>query len=401
MSNRDYTTEELADLLKQDLAEGESWHIEFKEYKHDQLAAKVDDWKRDLAHELAALGSVGGKVYVGVSDDGVVTGLGGGSHQDWQEGLFERATGKVEPKANWHSYPFKDPASGCDLIMIELVEGEPIYYVDGKPYIREGTKSRPAKPEEVKARFKEYFERTQAVVTTENKEQDKKTQEQSEVASWITDTIMNLLVTMNLFEQKEVNPQLDQLKLELGVIHDAIDKQLGKIKRAFGMESDYYKKMELISSEILGAHNVQFLIDGGRSWNEWLEHLRKVHRTATELLAGIRSSTNVTIAGLDEQEEDALDGTLRWLNSIDDTLSKFIYESGHYVRVMLRLHFLLWLSRSDERATPYKDLADHIEQLSWARSNTDYMEIEQALPELKQKVNALKADNLRRAVIEN
>src|SRR6266487_2153611 len=43
-----YTVEELAAQLKQDLAEGESWYIEFKEYDHIQLALeKVAKERKD------------------------------------------------------------------------------------------------------------------------------------------------------------------------------------------------------------------------------------------------------------------------------------------------------------------------------------------------------------------
>ncbi len=102
MSNS-YSAEELAAQLQLDLAEGESWHTEFKEYDHAQLEAKATAWKDDLADELAALASIGGKIYIGISDAGIVTGIGG-SHQTWQEKLLERALGRVKPKVKWQSY---------------------------------------------------------------------------------------------------------------------------------------------------------------------------------------------------------------------------------------------------------------------------------------------------------
>jgi hypothetical protein len=384
VKDMDYTSEELSAQLKRDLAEGESWHIEFKAYNFAQLAAQGDGWKDDLAHEFAALGSVGGKIYIGVDDNGVVLGVNGGSHQQWQERLFERTAGKIKPRVNWKSYPIDNDSKSNKVIMIELLEGEPLYYVGGKPYVREGTKSRPAEPEDVKARFKKYFESTQALVATDT--EDPKKSEQSEVVSWITNTLISLLVAMNLYEQKDVNPQLDRLKSELEITQTTIDAQLGTIKRAFGKESSYYKSMELIYQEILAATSIQFMIDGGRSWNAWKEHLKKIHSTATELLSDIKSSITITIEGLEEQEEDARDETLRWLDSIGDSLSKFVYEAGDYVRTLLRLHHLLWLTREHKKAEPYKQVADEIEKLSWARTNTDYMEIDEAIPELRQKL---------------
>ncbi len=385
MRNR-YNDKELADQLQLDLAEGESWHIEFKDYDHMQLdvAKKVDSWKDELAHELAALASVGGKVYIGIDDNGTVKGIGG-SHQTWQEKLFERAVGKIKPKVHWKSYYFVDPATGLSLIRLDVLAGEPIYYVQGKPYIREGTTSRPAEPEEVKVRFKEYFANRESI---ELERPQRDNHEQAAMVSWISNELMNILSSLNLYEQKDVNPQLDRLKIELESSRDSIESNLNKVKRTLGEESDYYQGLEFISSEILAATKVRFFIDGGRSWSEWLSHLKKVHDTSSELLSTIRSSVSITIESLNEQEEDVRDKTIRWLKSIDDfSLNKFIYEANGYVRMLLRLHFLFWLSNDEQIANHYKEIADEIEKLSWARVNADYRKIKEAIPELQQKLN--------------
>ena len=381
-----YDDKELADQLKLDLSEGESWHIEFKEYDHTSLEAKADSWKDDLSHELAALASIGGKVYIGISDDGIVKGISG-SHQTWHEKLFEPAVGRIKPKVNWKSYPFTDPATGLRLIRLDVFEGEPIYYVQGKPYIREGTKSRPAEPEEIKARFRDYYTNREPILPTEPKRSKDENQEQTAVVSWITNVLLNILSSLNLYEQKEVDPQLERLKIELESSRDDIESNLNEIKRTLGEESDYYQKLEFISSEILAATRVRFFLDGGKSWSEWLSHLKKVHHTSSELLSNIRSSASIKIEGLNEQEEDARDKTIRWLNSIDDhSMNKFTYEANRYVHMLLSLHFLLWLSNEEQKANHYKEIADEIEKLSWARTFTDYREIKQVIPELQQKL---------------
>jgi hypothetical protein len=382
-----YDDKELADQLKLDLAEGESWHVEFKEYDHTHLEAKADSWKDDLSHELAALASIGGKVYIGISDDGIVKGISG-SHQTWHEKLFERAAGRIKPKVNWKSYPFVDPTTGLSLIRIDVLEGEPIYYVQGKPYIREGTKSRPAEPEEVKARFRDYYTYHEPILPTEPKHSKDENQKQAAAVSWITNVLLNILSSLNLYEQKDVNPQLDSLKIELESSRDDIESNLNEIKTTLGEESDYYQNLEFISGEILAATKVRFFMDGGKSWSEWLSHLKKVHDTSSGLLSTIRSSVSIAIEGLNEQEEDARDKTIRWLNSIDDySLNKFTYEANHYVRMLLRLHFLLWLSNEEQKSNHYKEIADEIEKLSWARTNVDYWKIKEAIPELQQKLN--------------
>ncbi len=339
-----YSDQELIAQLQPDLAEGESWHIEFKDYDHIYLEAKADEWKDDLAHELAALASIGGKVYIGISDDGTVKGIGG-SHQTWQEKLFERAAGRIKPKVNWKSYYFTNPATGLSLIRLDLLEDEPIYYVMGKPYIREGTKSRPAEPEEVKARFKEYFANREPILPTELAHPKNDNHEQAATVSWIANVLMNILSSLNLYEQKDVNPQLDRLKIDLESSRDSIESNLNKVKRTLGEKSNYYQELEFISSEILAATKVIFLIDGGKSWSEWLSHLKKIHDTSSDLLSTMRASVSITIEDLNEQEEDVKGETSRWLNSIDDYgLNKFTYEANRYVHMLLRLHFMLWLT---------------------------------------------------------
>jgi hypothetical protein len=382
-----YSDDELADQLKQDLAEGESWHIEFKDYDHEHLKANANSWKDDLSDELAALASTGGKIYIGISNDRTVVGIGG-SHQTWQEKLFERAVGRIKPRINWKSHYFVDPATGLRLIRIDVLEGEPIYYVQGKPYIREGTTSKPAEPEEVKARFKAYFANHEPILSTEIEQPKDDNREQAATVSWITYALINILNSLNLYEQKDANPQLDRLKSDLEISRVSIESSLNQIKRTLGEKSDYYQGLESIYNEILAATKVVFFIDGGRSWSEWLSHLKKIYDISSDLLNAIRSSGPITIEGLREQEEDARDETIRWLNSIDDfSLNKFTYEANRYVNMLLRLHFLFWLSKEEQKADHYKEIADEIEKLSWARTNADYRAIKEAIPHLQQKLS--------------
>jgi hypothetical protein len=382
MNNR-YSDQELAAQLQVDLAEGESWHIEFKAYDYTRLSEKIaDSWKDDLSDELAAFGSIGGKIYIGISDNGTVKGIGG-SHQTWQEKLLERALGRVKPKVKWKSYYFTDPATGLNLIRIDVFQDEPMYYVMKRPYIREGTTSRPAEPEEVKACFKEYFTNREPILPTEDDNN-----EASALISWVTDVLINILNSLNLYEQKEVDPRLEQLKIELESHRELIDSNINKVKRILGEQSDYYQTLETISKDISAALNVRFFADGGKSWSEWLSHLKKVYAMTSELLSTIKSSVSIPISGLNEQEEDVRDATIRWLRSIDDfNINKFIYEASQYVHLLLRLHFLLWLSNEQHKASHYKGIADEIERLSWARSNVGYWTIREAIPDLIRKLS--------------
>ncbi len=383
------TQNEHIEQLWQDLKEGESWHIEFKDYNFEKLSEDkcVDEWKRDLSHEFAAIGSRGGRIYIGIANNGEVNGIKG-SHQIWQEKLFERCLGNIKPKIIWKSYLFNVPSSKLDLIKIEITKGEPIYYVQGKPYIREGTKSHPAEPEEVKGRFKEYFSKDIPVGKVGKDEQN---EEKSQIISWIFHTILDILIITNLYQEKQVNPQLDVLKYEVEKTRNDIENNLSNIKKIFGEESDYWKKLELISSEILSAMNIQFMIDGGKSWNKWLEHIKKINQITSELLDLLKTDINIEIKDLEQQKVFVKEKLLRWLDSIDDYhLNNFVYDGSDYSRLLLRLYFLQLVKLGEIEVQEYRNVAEKIEKLSWARTNVGYQNIIESIPVLKEEIKKLK-----------
>lgn len=383
----DPTPDELAAQLQLDLAEGESWHIEFKYYERQGLETKLaDKWKDDISYELAALGSIGGRIYLGITDNGIVKGIEG-SHQTWQEKLIERAIGRIKPKVSWKSHYFADPVTYRNIIRIDVLQDEPMYYVVNRPYIREGTVSRPAEPEEVKVRFKHYFAKHEPIIQTTIETHTKADQQQHAIISWIIDALVNILSNLNLYEQKNINNRLDWLKTNLEHSRESIENNLNKIKRNLGEESEFYQGLEAISREILAAVNVRLMLDGGESWASWLVHLQKVQGLSLSLLTTVKSKALITVNDLKEQAEDAADTTGRWLKSIDEyKLSKFTYEASAYAHMLLRLHFLFWMLHNEQKAQLYKEIADELETLSWARTNADYRNIIQALPKLQQKL---------------
>jgi ATP-dependent DNA helicase RecG len=136
--------------LSQDLlqlcAAGESETIEFKR--------ELPSQKRDFAKEIAALASTaGGMILVGVADDGSVVGVGGAEVASVRDGLCARVVGlcqqiepPVRPKLLWAS------ALGRAVLCIQVEKGEtPLYFLDGRAYIRHSTVSRPATPAEIQA----------------------------------------------------------------------------------------------------------------------------------------------------------------------------------------------------------------------------------------------------------
>jgi hypothetical protein len=318
---------------------------------------------------------------MGISDEGKIIGIEG-KEQDWSELLFKRALGAVKPKVNWKSYPFEEHSEHKRLICLDIYKGDPVYYFQGKPYIRDGTDSRPAEPEEVKERFRQYF--AAPVVVEDGSDSHKST-----AVSQVGGILIDLLIGLNLYREKDVNPALAVLRSSLESLRDQIENRLGEIRRVLGEGSDYYQALESISGEILSALKTPQMMDGGISWNKWLDHLKSIEEKAYKTFDILRSEVKIEVEGLDDQRWDTQLRALRWLDSIDDELSKFTYEADDYVRLFLRLHFILKLKNREEDAQRYKEVADELERLSWARTNTDYQDITTSIPILAQKIRLL------------
>ena len=212
-----YSDQDLVAQLRLDLAEGESGQIEFKAYDYAQLAVSkvAEEWKNALSDELAAFASIGGRIYIGIADDGKVTGLSG-SHQAWQEKLFERAVGRIKPKVNWKSYYFTDPTTGFSLIRIDVRQGEPMYYVQGKPYIRDGTKSRPAEPEDVKARFREYFTYREPILPPAIERSQKKDNEQATIVHTVISEQLSSSLEQQIDNRMKAHDLFNEAKQAIG-----------------------------------------------------------------------------------------------------------------------------------------------------------------------------------------
>lgn len=128
---------EIAARIEAALRSGEGHTVEFKEALPPQL--------RDLAKEVAAFASSsGGIVILGVRDDGSLAGFG--EARERVDGIVQLIS--PTPRASVETIEY----SGTPLCVILVEKGDaPVYYVEGRPYVRVGSISRPATPDEVVA----------------------------------------------------------------------------------------------------------------------------------------------------------------------------------------------------------------------------------------------------------
>jgi ATP-dependent DNA helicase RecG len=135
---------ELSKELPRLRSEGEGQQLEFKREFPPQA--------HELATEIAAFAtSGGGQILLGVADDGTLVGLEASSPEAVDK-LKLRAQGiikNVRPSVKADIITADE--DGKTVLCIQVGrQAEPVYYYDFRPYIRVGSMSRPADPDEVK-----------------------------------------------------------------------------------------------------------------------------------------------------------------------------------------------------------------------------------------------------------
>ena len=123
---------------------GETSTVEFKERFPDQA--------HKLAQELAALGTSGGGIlYIGINDNGDLVGIDA-QDGDSRDELFERAQGIISTlRPDLRAEILFAIENDKTVLAINIPpQDEPVFYCQSRPYIRDGRRSRPATPDEVK-----------------------------------------------------------------------------------------------------------------------------------------------------------------------------------------------------------------------------------------------------------
>ncbi|MBC8217239.1 MAG: ATP-binding protein [Planctomycetes bacterium] len=147
---------QLADLLDM-IKEGEGQELEFKE-----------EFSTDsIRHTLAAFAtSNGGKIIFGVNNQGKPVGypdIDTPTGKDVFQARVKGLLGNINPKITIR-VDFLSDKEKSNFALVTVPKGaEPVYYVQGKPYLRDNNESRPATPEEVKELIRRHKPTIEAV----------------------------------------------------------------------------------------------------------------------------------------------------------------------------------------------------------------------------------------------
>ena len=270
--------ERLVRELERDLQKNEGQGLEFIE--------KFPDDTIDLAKEIASFATVNaGTIYIGVDNDGNVVGVPSiASLADikCKDELLNRIQGisqSIDP-------PVRVKVSfiergGRIVVRIDVPKGaEPVYYVTGRPYVRDVTASRLARPNEVKEFYLGYFQRTPPV---------KRVDEIQSYISALLSLTSDIELTLISYEDSLINPDRDQMLYDIGVLSNAI-LEMSKVKPAeqLGIE------MELVNLTRCLADLASYRSYGGRrSVDEFGAKAKTCLKMLTELTDRLKADIKI------------------------------------------------------------------------------------------------------------
>lgn len=149
----EWADQELSRLLPALRRTGEGQHIEFK--------TQLPEQAREIGREIAAFSSSGGgRILIGVADSGDLVAPADMHDPTQRDELSRRVNGishtSVKPAVSTKII-FAVESDAVVLCIIVPRGAEPVYYYDGKPYIRHGSASRAAEPNEVRDLFAKWY----------------------------------------------------------------------------------------------------------------------------------------------------------------------------------------------------------------------------------------------------
>ena len=312
---------------------GEGQHLEFM--------VSYPQSGYELSREIAAFASSNaGTILIGVADDGSLVGLDNVDAPSARDSLCRRiegvCAGNVRP-AITPTVRFAQE-DGVYVLVIGVPRGsQPIYYSKNTPYVRHLSSSRPAEPHEVIDRIAEWLG-TNPLASAEP-------DDESAFASALVQPLIDVLICGQEFEQRNVNPWLDMLRIQL--------TSSGEELRRFAADDAAIKnniqdRLLAISDSLdaVGAHRLSM---GKESWGTLTGHVAKAVSDAEKLksdfidkipfsqeskaqLGDMVKRTARELADLDRRAESMTqDGRMEQLQESASQLGRSLLVAAHYL----------------------------------------------------------------------
>lgn len=256
--------------------------IDRGEGQDSEFMASFPNQATDLGKEIAAFAtSNAGTILLGVQDDGVVIGLNNAKSTGERDALMRRVegitTGQVQPSITplleFCEYEEKT------VMILDVPKGsEPVYYCQGRPYLRHLSSSRPAAPHEARDLVVKWAEglRGAAIARTEDP--------QKQFTLAVLSELTNGLMWLEDVEDPDEVPDLRQMQAQLGEIARAL---AGLSASDEATRLGIAEKLKEIAASLQRMASHRFAIDGSRSFESFrqaaTETLRKISMIVDEL----------------------------------------------------------------------------------------------------------------------
>lgn len=219
----------------------------------------------ELAKEIAAFATSNrGTIYLGVNNSGIITGINGIdtiNDRDNLDKISSRLAGickgtidpPITPELEYIEY------NGRIVAEIIVPKGtEPVYFSQGKPYIRVLDTSTPAKATQVSELYRKYY----LEQLTENMAENSIEGELKKIQYQLSDA-ETLLTNI---EERPTKPQLSQLKYDLAATAEILHSfKYLQASRDYAL----YDEIGNIAYALDKMSNWQLYLDGGKSWQEF------------------------------------------------------------------------------------------------------------------------------------
>jgi hypothetical protein len=258
-------------LLSNDLKNGESQYVEFKQEFPSQVSA--------LAKEIAAFATSNrGTIYLGITDKGEIIGLddleSSKQKQEVQQRI-EGICGMVDPviKVNVTILETSDKR----VIRILVPKGaKPVYSVKGIPYLRNITSSRQATSQEVEDLYKLHFKG----IPIHNHQQ-----------TILRDALTHLSdAEIALSTMREQYPKMDRLQLDIEQIGRALGNQLHE---SILIDLELVPDLQNVSLALRGLGKYKFYI-GTDYYERFYSNGEAVLKNVQSLISRIQKNILIT-----------------------------------------------------------------------------------------------------------
>ena len=216
--------------LKFDLKTGESSEVEFKGFQLEHLNSPktLNKHRFSLGKNLASFAERGGRLYIGIDNDGKVVGVKG-TCQFWQEKLIEKALDDISDDIDHQVALIKEPQSKKQVIRIEVKAGGEIIRHQKIYVIRNGTRSKEATQKEIEKR-----------------------QSIKDELGWVLETTLDCIKAVNQHEEKFKNlkPWRESVDYDLECVREKIRDELHTLKSVHRIFPEMIDKLTEISKSI-------------------------------------------------------------------------------------------------------------------------------------------------------